>query len=105
MELLSDDYLDSVYAFGYYPSFSSFSVTNGITRIELNINMATYTEIDSLKMGYYDGHGKGLGWDQDWTNVDLGTASTPLTCEGVYIEAKFTNIASAANRRLCIAPK
>jgi hypothetical protein len=88
--------------------FSRFTLVGGISRADFAINISTYTEIDSLKLGYYDdgtsndyGFGaNGVGWDQDWTNVSLGSSSQDLVCNGVYIEAKFTNIANPATRRL-----
>ena len=75
--------------------FSSFTLTDGVARASFNIVARTYTELDSLKMGYYDG-----GWDQDWTNVSFGTLDTDLVIRGFYIEASFSNIADPANRVL-----
>ncbi|MBN2179735.1 MAG: hypothetical protein JW743_09950 [Deltaproteobacteria bacterium] len=99
MTCLSDAELSTVYAAG----FSSFTITNGIARADLNINISTYTEIDSMKLGYWN-NGGGMGWDQDWTNVILGgSASDPtqdLLLTGIYIEAKFTNIDNPATRTL-----
>ena len=75
--------------------FSNFTLTDGVARASFNIVARTYTELNSLKMGYYDG-----GWDQDWTNVSLGTPDTDLVVRGFYIEASFTNISDPANRTL-----
>jgi len=75
--------------------FSNFTLTDGVARASFNIVARTYTELDSLKMGYYDG-----GWDQDWTNVSFGTQETDLVIRGFYIEASFSNIADPANRVL-----
>jgi len=75
--------------------FSSFTLQDGVARAFFNINVSTYTQIDSLKMGYYNG-----GWDQDWTNVSLGSASEDLQIKGVYIEASFSNISDPATRQL-----
>ncbi len=100
MLAVSDDELAEVTGEG----FSSFNIINenstfDLTRIELDIITSTYTQIDSLKMGYYD-NGTGLGWDEDWTGVSLGSSTEDLVCNGIYIEAKFANIADAATRRL-----
>lgn len=91
---LCDEDLSSVHASG----FSNFSVTNGIATALLNINGSTYTEIDSMKLGYYNRGSN--GWDEDWTNVDIGTSSTDVTFTGFYMEAKFTNIDNPATRTL-----
>jgi len=104
MNLISDEDLATVYGAG----FSSFTLVGGISRADFNINTSTYTEIDSVKLGYYDdgtnndyGFGaNGEGWDEDWTNVKLGTSTQDLVCKGLYIEAKFTNISNPATRAL-----
>jgi hypothetical protein len=75
--------------------FSSFTLTGDVAKAYFNINASTYTEIASLKMGYYD-----AGWDQDWTSVKLGSESTDLVCKGLYIEAGFTDISSSSARTL-----
>lgn len=75
--------------------FSSFTLQNGVARAFFNINVSTYTQIDSLKMGYYNN-----GWDEDWTNVSLGSSSEDLKIKGVYIEASFSNISDPATRQL-----
>lgn len=96
---LSDEDLSETYAAG----FSNFSVTNGIATAILNINTSTYTEIDSLKLGYYN-DGSALGWDEDWTNVKIyGTpkdSTKDFTTAGLVIQAKFTNIDDPATRKL-----
>jgi len=79
--------------------FSSFTLENEVARAYFNINAATFTEIDSLKMGYYD-DGVSYGWDEDWVGVSLGSASESLVCKGLYIEAGFSNIADPDNRTL-----
>jgi hypothetical protein len=107
MALLSDVELDSLYATG----FSNFSITNGIARMEFNINFSTYTEIDSLKLCYHDyackakgasgnWHPGVFGWDEDWENVALGSSDEPLIGEGLILEAKFSNISNPALRSL-----
>jgi len=79
--------------------FSNFTVDGNRVRADFNIAAETYTEIDSLKMGYWD-NGNGLGWDQDWTQVVLGTAAEDLLLSGFYIEATFENLSDPVNRRL-----
>jgi len=94
MTQMSDEELSEVTAAG----FSSFTLEDGVARALFNLEVSTFTEIDSLKMGYYlkDGETK---WDEDWTNVSLGSAEEDLVCKGVFIEASFTNI-TQSNRTL-----
>jgi hypothetical protein len=103
MSLLCDEELSALYAKG----FSNFSITNGEVKIELNINFSTYTQIDSLKLGYHDEHfriagNKNLGnaWDEDWTDVSIGTSGEDLVANGLILQAKFSNIDDPANRTL-----
>ncbi len=91
MVRMSDDELSEVTAAG----FSSFTLEDGVARAYLNIEAKTFAEIDSLKMGYYND-----GWDEDWTNVSLGSSTEDLTCKGIYIEAGFSNIDSPSGRTL-----
>lgn len=95
MVQMNDDELSEVTAAG----FSSFTLQDGVTKAYFNIEAKTFTEIQSLKMGYYH-NGASLGWDEDWTNVSLGSATEDLYCKGIFIEAKFSNIANAATRTL-----
>lgn len=90
---VSDEELSEVTGEG----FSSFTLdpATGVARAFFNVNAYTYTEIDSLKMGYYDG-----GWDQDWTNVSLGSATEDLQVKGLYLEAGFSSLTDPANRQL-----
>jgi len=92
---MADTDLSAVYATG----FSNFNLTGNVARIDLNnFTTSTWTEINSLKTGYYT---KGTaGWDNDWTNVSLGSATTDLVANGLFIEAKFTNITDAGTRTL-----
>ena len=102
MAIMSDEALSDTYATG----FSNFSVTGGVANAWFNVNAATYTEIDSMKMGYHDQYDyknptPSFGWDQDWTTVKLGQDdSNHLLTEGIYIEAGFTNIDNPATRTL-----
>ncbi len=76
------------------------SVVDGTARIDLNARVSTFTESDSLKAGYYDDEVLGLGWDQDWTQVSLGTAQQEAAFGGLYLEAQFNNFDDPATRSL-----
>jgi len=91
MVQMKDDELSDVNAAG----FSSFTLTDDVTRAYFNVEAQTFTEIQSLKMGYYNN-----GWDEDWTNVSLGSSTEDLICKGLYIEASFSNITNSATRAL-----
>jgi hypothetical protein len=93
--LMTDEELSQVTGTG----FSSFTLENDVAKASFNIEARTFTEIQSLKMGYYN-DGTSLGWDEDWTNVSLGSATEDLVCKGLYIEAKFTNLSDPATRTL-----
>lgn len=77
-----------------------FSVVGNTARIDMNIDVATYTELGSLKAGYYDDGVNGSGWDQDWTSVSLGSPTQEVALDGLYLEATFTNIDDPATRTL-----
>ena len=96
---VSDEVLSEVTGEG----FSEFTLdpTTGIARAFFNVNAATYTEVASLKMGYYADPVSGLtGWDQDWTTVSLGSPTEDLVIKGIYLEAGFSNITDPATRQL-----
>jgi len=92
---LSDTEMAGVYGYG----FSTFSLNGDVVKLDFTgVTLSTWTEIASMKMGYYT---KGtLGWDNDWENVSLGSSGTPLVLTGLYIEAGFSNITDPANRQL-----
>jgi hypothetical protein len=95
MHELSDGQMAAVYGSG----FSTFSLTGNIVKIDFSgVTLSTYTTIDSMKMGYYNK--SGFAWDNDWTNVKLGTAGADLVAKGLYIEAEFSDITDLANRKL-----
>ncbi len=99
MVQLSDEELSETVAAG----FSQFTINDGVVRAQFNITAQTFTEIESLKMGYYDdglGLPNSLDWDQNWLNVSLGSSTTPLICDGLFIEARFTNIGDPTTRTL-----
>ena len=96
MQELSDPEMAAVYAYG----FSTFSLTDGVARIDFNnVTARTWTEISSMKMGYYN-NGTTTAWDNDWTTVSMGSSSTDLVAKGLYMEAKFSNINNGATRQL-----
>jgi len=91
MVQMSDNELSDVTAAG----FSSFTWNNNVATAYLNIQTSTFTEIQSLKMGYYNN-----GWDEDWTNVSLGSSTQDLVCKGFNIQASFSNLTDPATRTL-----
>jgi len=95
---LGDNQLAAVTGHG----FSSFSMANNIALAELDIRGATFTEIDALKLGYYD-NGGGLGWDQNWNGVQIGSNTQDLTFNGFYLRTEYSNAADPAARQLLSA--
>jgi hypothetical protein len=95
MVQMDDNQLSEVTGAG----FSSFTLQDNVTKAYFNVEAATFTEINSLKMGYYN-NGTTTGWDEDWTGVSLGSSTESLTCKGLYIEASFSNITSSTTRTL-----
>jgi hypothetical protein len=91
MVQMNDSELSDVTAAG----FSSFEWEDSVAKAYFNIQTSTFTEIQSLKMGFYNS-----GWDEDWTNVSLGSASEDLLIKGVFIEASFSNLTDPENRSL-----
>jgi hypothetical protein len=66
----------------------------------MDIHLETYTEIDSMKIGYYD-NGSGPGWDQDWRNVKIGTSVTdPMLMDGFVFKADFNDLQTASRPTL-----
>lgn len=82
--------------------FSDFSVTGNIMRATFDISVETNMDIENLQMGYYPRSGYTRDWDQDWGNVNLGGSVLygDLRCEGLFIEAGFSNLSDPANRSL-----
>lgn len=126
---LDDEGLSAVYAEG----FTDFQINDlGIdsdgdgssdmsrTYAYFNIRAETYTEIDSLKLGwhkeydYKDPDPLVETWDEDWVNVRIGDKSDALTVtddgyynptldfllEGFYFTADFYNIDDPDTRQL-----
>ena len=96
MHELPDGDMAAVYAYG----FSTFTLDGNTVMLDFTgVTLSTWTEIQSMKMGYYL-KGGGTAWDNDWTNVSLGTSGTDLVANGFYIEAGFSNITNPATRQL-----
>ena len=95
MNILTDGELSGVFACG----FSSFSIDGNTARAEFDILAWTHTDIDSFKLGYYN-DGVSHGWDEDWTNVSMGSEAEDLVFNGVYMEAVFDNIGDPGTRQL-----
>lgn len=111
LKALNDDEMTEIYATG----FSDFSIIHDAatgldtTRAWFNIHAYTFTEIESLKLGYHDEYNyndptPSYGWDEDWENVQIGGALNDPTqdfyAEGFYFEADFENIDDPATREL-----
>jgi hypothetical protein len=114
LQALDDNGLSDVYA---QAGFASFTITDtdidgtifSETKARFNIKAYTFTEIDSLKLGYHDEYDyknptPTYGWDEDWENVQLGGSLTDPSqdffAEGFYFAATFTDINDSANREL-----
>ena len=69
----------------------AFSLNDDMARMDLNIASGMYSDTDSIKIGYYH-DGVSSGWDQNWTNITVGSASQELVVNGVYFEAVYSNI-------------
>ncbi len=110
LRALNDDELTEIYATG----FSSFNITSDGTldtaRAWFNIQAFTYTEIDSLKLGYHsnydykDPNPTTSTWDEDWTNVRIGesltTPENDFHANKFYFELDFTDIDKPDTREL-----
>jgi len=121
LKVMNDDEMLDIYATG----FSSFTIQDlgyddlSETNAWFNIRAFTYTEIDSLKLGYHDEYDykdptpTAYGWDEDWENVQIGKIEAGSTddagfldptedfsAEGFYFSAIFKDIDDPANREL-----
>ncbi len=81
MTRMTEEELSAVTGHG----FSSFTLTqdNGvdIARMDLNMRAETFTEIDSMKLGYYGG-----GWDENWLGLSMGSSENDLILGGSSIK-------------------
>ena len=95
---LTDSEMADVYAYGF-STFTRDDVT-GLVRADFQgMDLRTWTEISSLKTGYYN-NGTTTGWDNDWTNVSLGSSGADLVAKGLYVEMGFSNINDPGTRKL-----
>ena len=93
---VTDEELAAITAGG----FSRFAINGNIIRADFDIATWTYTDIASLKLGFYDNGMTGPGWDNDWTAVQVGSPTEDLFTNGVYFEVEFENFNNPATRRL-----
>jgi len=120
LKSLDDDGLSEVYAEGF-AEFQINDLGGGLTETYalFNIRADTYTEVDSLKLGYHNEYDykdptPAYAWDEDWVNVQIGKIETgslsddagfydpteDFIAEGLYLRAEFTNINNSATRQL-----
>lgn len=73
---------------------ASFSKNDTSIRMFTDIHLETWTDINSMKIGYYDnGSAGGLGWDQNWRNVKIGTSATDqMKMDGFVFKADFDDL-------------
>jgi hypothetical protein len=111
LQILDDNGLSNVYATGFADfQINDLGYGNLTETVALfNIQAYTFTEIDSLKLGYHDEYDyknptPTYGWDEDWENVQLGGSLTDPSQdffgEGFYFAATFENINNSATREL-----
>lgn len=98
MAVMPDCELAKVTAAG----FSKFTLTRGAldqARLDLNLNVSTYTTVDAMQLGYWD-NGSGQGWDQNWQNLSLGDIGKDLVLKEFVLQANFTDIDTPSSRNL-----
>jgi len=112
LKALNDEEMTEIYATG----FASFTINDlpgagnlSETEAWFNIKAYTFTEIDSLKLGYHNEYNYKdptpvYQWDEDWENLQLGgdlnDPSQDFYGEGFYFKATFSNINDPATREL-----
>lgn len=126
---LDDEGLSEVYAAEGFAEFTikDIGTESGSGKILtqtdalFNIRAETYTEVDSLKLGYHNEYDykdptpTAYLWDEDWVNVRIGDKSDALTgptndgfynpefdfiADGLYLRAVFTDINNPSSRQL-----
>jgi hypothetical protein len=102
MHELSNGDMAAVYAQGF-SSFTLSTDANGYDLVKLNfsgVTLSTWTQMDEMSMGLYLKAGT-TAWDNNWTNVSLGSAKTDLVAVGLYIDAGFSGgIGNTGTRQL-----
>lgn len=110
LQAMNEEELQGIYATGF-ADFTINDLGNNLTETVawFNIHAFTYTEIDSLKLGYHDEYDykdptPGFGWDEDWEDIIIGTdyedPSSDFQAKGFYFSAIFENINTPASREL-----
>ena len=82
---------------------SNVNGSTDVIRVNMGIDLNLQAYIGSMKLGYYDnGDGKGLNWDENITNLFLGSVdrSSSLVLSGIYLEVGFNNLSNDATRKL-----
>lgn len=110
LKALNDQEMTEIYATGFADfQINDLGGTLSETVATFNIHAYTYTEIDSLKLGYHDEYTykdptPGFGWDEDWIGVQIGgdyeDPAQDFYAEGFYFKAVFDNIDLPASREL-----
>jgi hypothetical protein len=75
-------------------ALTDISTSGDTTRLFLNTHIETFTEVESLKLAYFERNGT-MGWDQNWNNLSIGNQDTNLTIDGLVIKADFVNLESS----------
>ena len=120
LKSLDDEGLSEVYAEGF-AQFQINDLGGGLTQTYalFNIRADTFTEVDSLKLGYHNEYDykdptPAYAWDEDWVNVQIGKIEAgsisdnagffdpteDFIADGLYFKAEFTNINNSATRQL-----
>lgn len=73
-------------------AMTDFTIIDNSVNVFLNTHIETWTEIDSMKLGYYNRQTP--GWDQDWTNISFGSQSSDMTIDGLILKAEFDDLNS-----------
>lgn len=61
-------------------------------RLFTDIHLETWTDISSAKIGNYTRSESTRMWDQNWTDIKIGTETTPLQMDGFVFKADFDNL-------------
>jgi hypothetical protein len=80
---------------------SNVNGSTDVIRVNMGIDLNLQAYVGSMKLGYYN-NGTGPGWDEDITNLFLGSVnrSSSLVLSGLYLEVGFDNLGNDATRKL-----
>jgi hypothetical protein len=95
MVAMTDAEMSGVTACG----FSEFTLQGGVAKAMFNVQAETFTEIESMKLAHWN-NGSGLGWDQNWTGVSMGTDGSDLVMKNFVLETTFSHVDDPQNRKL-----